>query len=283
MDDVTSGNRMPPRGVTAEELERTGHPMQLPLVRVRNVRDLGGYPFTTEDGSTGHTAYGAFLRAPLLSKLRPDDYAYLHEYYGEGLRRVVDLRSNFETSRWPDPFADGRDGVIYTHVPMLDQLNSGGFRDSLPDRMSTVYKSLLDNDGASIRKVMEALDGAPSNPGAPGTALFHCRAGKDRTGVIAMLLLGLAGVSDELILEDYAATQRFLGHGLRTQRIAVSILLRKAAPRCLFEAVPLEMEITLKHLHEHYGTARTYLLEHAGCSEALVDRLTLRLRGDMEQ
>lgn len=264
--------------MTPVQLERAGHPFQLPFKCVKNVRDLGGYPYTAEGGATGYTAYGAFLRAPSLGKLRERDYDYLRDYCGEGLRRVVDLRSTFETSHWPDPFAKGRDGVAYTAVPMLDQLNSGGFRNALPDRMFTVYKSLLDNDAESIRRVMEALDGEPGNPGAPGTALFHCRAGKDRTGVIAMLLLGLAGVSDDLIIEDYVATQRYLGYFLRTQRIAVTVLLRKKAPRCLFEALPQEMELTLEHLHAHYGTARNYLLNHAGCSEALVNRLAYRLR-----
>lgn len=82
-------------------------------------------------------------------------------------------------------------------------------RNALPDRMLMVYKSLLDNDAPSIRCVMEAIDEC----GAGGCTLFHCRAGKDRTGVIAMLLLGLAGVSDEDIVADYAATQQYLGWG----------------------------------------------------------------------
>lgn len=117
---------------------------QLPLARVRNVRDLGGYAYRAEDGSQGETAYGIFLRGPSLRKLTPGDYEYLQEY-GEGLKCVVDLRSDFEVGHWPDPYAHGRDGVTYVHVQMLDQLNSGKFRDALPDRMSTVYKGLLDN------------------------------------------------------------------------------------------------------------------------------------------
>lgn len=328
--------------VAAQGGPRRDHPRELPLRRVRNVRDLGGYAYMAEDGTRGTTAYGLLLRAPSLRSLRQDGFAYLADYGCGGLRRVVDLRSDFEVRHWPDPYAGGRDGVAYTHVPMLDQLNSGGFREALPDRMFTVYKSLLDNEGASIRRVLEALagvvvvgsagalgagcaevsgagsaerssagcaevlgagladasgvgcaeaqgagsSGAPSvgsagTPGAPGVgcALFHCRAGKDRTGVIAMLLLGLAGVADEDIVRDYAATQRFLGRGLRAQRIAVSVLLRRRAPRCLFEAIPEEMELTLAHLHECYGSARAYLREVAGCSEELLACLTARLRG----
>ena len=296
--------------VAAQEGPARDHPRELPLRRVRNVRDLGGYAYVAEDGTQGTTAYGFLLRAPSLRSLRHDGFAYLADYGCGGLRRVVDLRSDFEVRHWPDPYAGGRDGVAYTHVPMLDQLNSGGFREALPDRMFTVYKSLLDNEGASIRRVLEALAGvvdggsvevpgagsagAPGagssggpvvgsagTPGAPGVgcALFHCRAGKDRTGVIAMLLLGLAGVADEDIVRDYAATQRFLGRGLRAQRIAVSVLLRRRAPRCLFEAIPEEMELTLAHLHECYGSARAYLREVAGCSEELLACLTARLRG----
>ncbi|MFR3452293.1 MAG: tyrosine-protein phosphatase [Collinsella sp.] len=92
--------------------------------------------------------------------------------------------------------------------------------------MLTVYKSLLDNDGASIARVMTALD----SDGAPGCALFHCRAGKDRIGRHRCSLLGLAGVSDDDIVADYAATQRYLGRGLRAQRVATSIACA-AAPR----------------------------------------------------
>ena len=79
-------------------------PKQLPLARVRNVRDLGGYAYRAEDGSQGETAYGIFLRGPSLRKLTPGDYEYLQEY-GEGLKCVVDLRSDFEVGHWPDPYS----------------------------------------------------------------------------------------------------------------------------------------------------------------------------------
>lgn len=259
--------------VAADRREAAVHPHQLPLGRVRNVRDLGGYAYRAEDGSCGKTAHGVFLRGPSLRRLRPGDFEYL-QTYGSGLKCVIDLRSDFEVAHWPDPYADAREGVAYVHVPMLDQLNSGKFRDALPDRMFTVYKSLLDNDAPSICRVMAAID----ELGAGGCTLFHCRAGKDRTGVIAMLLLGLAGVSDEDIVADYAATQQYLGRGLRAQRWAVSALLCRRAPRCLFEAIPEEMELTLVHLHERYGTAREYLERHARVPSASLDRIAERLR-----
>lgn len=243
----------------------------LPLNGAHNVRDLGGYPFVDENGNSGITAFGVFLRSGTLRRLSPGDREALRGY---GLRRVVDLRSNFELKHWPDPYAKRpEEGVAYTHVPMLDQLNSSGFRGALPACMFDVYRSLLDDDASSIRAVMEALDGS-------GCSLFHCRAGKDRTGVIAMLLLGLAGVDDEHIVADYRVTQDYMGRGLRAQRVGVSILLFKKVPRCLFESAPIEMERTLEHLRQCYGTAREYLLSHAKCDPCLLDRLAKRLRGD---
>lgn len=247
-------------------------PYQLPLARVRNVRDLGGYAYRAEDGARGMTAHGVLLRGPSLRGLRRSDFGLLRSY-GAGLKCVIDLRSDFEVRHWPDPYARGRDGVVYVHVPMLDHLGSEKLRDSLPDRMFTVYRNLLENDGQSIRRVMEAIDSC----GSGGCTLFHCRAGKDRTGVIAMLLLGLAGVSDEDILADYVETQKHLGHGLCVKRHVVSLLLRRRAPRCLFEAIPSEMELTLDHLHARYGTARNYL-ESIGVSPATLNRLARLLR-----
>lgn len=242
----------------------------LPLRRVRNVRDLGGYPYVDEQGVSGTTASHVFLRSGALGALRSSDIALLRRY---GLARVIDVRSNFELKIWPDPFAEGRvEGVDYIHIPMMDQLNSNGFQGLLPECMFNVYRDLLDEDPASFRMLLEALDG-------PGCSLFHCRAGKDRTGVIAMLLLGLAGVDDAHIVADYAATGRYMGRGLRAQRVGVSILIRKKVPRCLFEADPREMQRTLDHLRTRYGSARGYLIDAAGCSEDLVDRIAERFRG----
>lgn len=247
---------------------------QLALARVRNVRDLGGYAYRTEDGSQGETAFGVFLRGPSLRRLGSRDFEALRGY-GQGLQCVIDLRSDFEVRHWPDPYANGRDGVTYVHIPMLDRLHAKGIRDAIPDRMSTVYKSLLDNDAQSIHGVMEAIE----RYGSGGCTLFHCRVGKDRTGVIAMLLLGLAGVSDADILEDFAATQRYLGRGTGAQRMALSIATLRRAPRSLFEAVPAEMELTLDYLHERYGSARVYLEDCAQAPPSVLDRIAQRLRG----
>ena len=242
----------------------------LPLKSVRNVRDLGGYPFTAENGACGVTAFRAFVRAGSLRGISAGDIEALRQY---GVRRIVDLRSPFELKHMPDDFSRGRRyDFEYVSVPMLDQLNSNGFGDALPERMSDVYIQLMDEDADDIRAAMEALDGE-------GASLFHCRAGKDRTGVIAMLLLGLAGVDDDFIVADYEVSDRYMGHGLQAQRLLVSLVLRKRAPKCLFESNPEEMRQALAHLHTTYGTARTYLHQKAACDPNLLDRITRKLQG----
>lgn len=269
----TRFGRVPLRKDAMATAPATTCPHQVPLRGARNVRDLGGYPFVTEDGHTGVTQRGVLLRGDALGGLRAADVEALEQL---GLRRVIDVRSSFELRHWPDPFAPGgrlaRPAITYVHIPMLDQLNSSGLRGQIPRRMSDVYLDLLDHDAESLRRVVEALDG-------PGCVLFHCRAGKDRTGVIAMLLLGLAGVDDATIVDDYAATGEYMSLGLHVQRALVAVFLRRRVPRSLFVAQPAEMERTLRHLHEHYGTARAYLQEYAGCAPELLDRMAARLRG----
>ena len=77
-------------------------------------------------------------------------------------------------------------GIDYIHIPMMDQLNSNGFQGLLPASMFDVYRDLLDEEPEDFKTLLEAADAR-----ADGCTLFHCRAGKDRTGVVAMLLLAL--------------------------------------------------------------------------------------------
>ena len=245
---------------------------ELTLRGAHNVRDLGGYPYRREDGRSGVTAFGAFLRGGSLGGLRRDGMAKLEAY---GLKRVIDMRSSWEVKHWPDPFSGGaRPGVEYVHIPMLDQLNSNGMRGQIPVCMFDVYKRLLDEDAQSIRQVFESLV-----LDEPGCVLFHCRAGKDRTGVIAMLLLGLAGVSDEEVIRDYAASRSVMTPSMWIQRALVTVVMRKSVPRSLFIAHPEEMRRTLVYLHERYGSAHSYLEGHAGIAPVVLDRLAARLCG----
>ena len=250
-------------------LAHTSEP--LPLRGAHNVRDLGGYSYVASDGARGVTASHVYLRSGSLTRLTRHDRAVLRSY---GLTRVIDVRSNLELKVFPDPYRRRPEpGVDYLHIPMMDQLNSNGFQGLLPESMFAVYRDLLDDGQPGFRALVDALDTAP------GCTLFHCRVGKDRTGVIAMLLLDLAGVSEAEIVADYAVSERYMGGFLRLQRVGASILTRRIVPKCLFEAAPHEMERTYAYLYERYGGARRYLTETVGCQPAAVERLARRLQG----
>lgn len=240
---------------------KTARPLQ--LEGARNVRDLGGYP--AADGAL--TRPGVFLRADGLGDLTAADCRALADY---GVTCVVDLRSRREREEKPDAI-HGYPGIANFHVEMLDQLNSGNYSDQLPDTMGEVYLSLLDQSGRAIARVMDLL---AENQGC---GLFHCTAGKDRTGVIAMLLLDLAGVPRDVIAADYAVSEVHLAAQVAQ---LIQKLREDGVPvrEHLFRSQPVDICRAYDHLYGRYGGAGAYLL-HIGCTPEVISTLKARLLG----
>lgn len=222
----------------------------------QNVRDLGGY--LSWDGRPVRKR--RFLRAGGLHALTSEGVAAVRAL---GVDCIVDLRSSFEASRMPDTLRE--DGEIdYVHLPMLDYIQSAigdGGSPRFPDSMEEMYVGLLEHSGETFLRLLRVC-GDP----AYHTVLFHCTAGKDRTGVSAMLLLGLAGVSREDIVEDYSHSER-----LFPQRP-----LHPELPGYLFESRPETMEAALDHLDAEYGGVRGYLAR-IGVDGALEEALLRKL------
>ncbi len=174
-----------------------------------NVRDVGGLP--TLDG--GETVYGRLLRSENLQELTSSDVDLLVRELG--LTTVVDLRSTLElTTEGPAPL-DAVAGVRHAHHPVLKEFLDASDtikaallteavkadRDRYPDDlMCGHYLGYLEN------RPEEVVGALRSIATAPGAAIVHCAAGKDRTGVVVALALTVAGVVPEVIMEDYAAT-----------------------------------------------------------------------------
>ena len=166
---------------------------QIPFEGCFNFRDLGGYG--TIRGR--HVRTGRLYRADGPHALSADDVDKLH---GLHLATVVDLRTQREASE-RGRYVAVLPGVVEHHLSMIDVLPDA---DTLPDWIdprvvAAQYRNMLDHGSAAIAQALEIL----SDPGAY-PAVFHCSAGKDRTGVLAALLLGLLGVPDETIVADYA-------------------------------------------------------------------------------
>jgi protein-tyrosine phosphatase len=176
-----------------EQLEREGRlpgaDRRLAWPGFLNARDLGGLPL----GRAGLTLYRALVRSDLPGLYSKLDRRVLADY---GVRTVIDLRSPRELVDRPNPL---RDHPGYRHIPMLvdrDLEHVRDFRD-----MTRTYRWQVDNRGEAVAEILRAIAAA-----AEGGVLFHCLAGKDRTGVISALLLALAGVDRPSLVEDYLLT-----------------------------------------------------------------------------
>ena len=232
----------------------------LPLEGAWNIRELGGYP--TRDGRM--TRKGVFLRADGTHNLSARDVESLRE---RGVTLAVDLRSPEEVRRQPSRLA-GQEGIRYENVSMFDRMHSALFQDDFPKSMAALYAQLLHNAGVEYARVFRLF---LEND---GVSLFHCTAGKDRTGVVAMLLLQLAGVPEETIAEDYAASEE----NLRKQEIRQRAFYAQqglAIPAHVFGSKPEDMEQTLSLLYREYGGAAGYL-RACGLTQEELSRLISR-------
>jgi protein-tyrosine phosphatase len=230
---------------------------------VLNARDLGGY--ATADGRM--TRWGAVVRSDSLAALTPAGREALVDY---GVRSIVDLRLPDEVAEQPNPFAEpDTHGVAYANVSFIDP--GVGPVDDITT-LADDYTSMLDRFGEKVAAVMTTIARAPE-----GGVLVHCAAGKDRTGLVSALLLGLVGVAPETIAADYALTAECLrprdeqwlesGPGDRAEREEA---LARFAPTA---EVMLEV---LDRLTERYGGVEAYLLE-AGVAPDDLARLRARL------
>jgi len=226
-----------------------------------NFRDLGG--FATEDGR--RVRWGRLFRSDALHHLTPADLRRVRDELG--IRIVVDLRSTAERAG-EAPTSLCAPPVREHHVPLFD-----GERRSAPSSMTLdeIYSILLRVARAPIARFVRLL--AESRE----PVLFHCAAGKDRTGVLSAVVLGVAGVGDEDIVADYAYTRHALPRILERLKASESYAyVFTELPPDTLHAEPATMVAPLDRLREKYGSVRGYAVA-AGVAETTLDRLSDRL------
>jgi protein-tyrosine phosphatase len=243
---------------------------KLPLEGPRNFRDLGGYP--TEDSR--RVRWGQVFRADSLSELTEADVAYLGRL---GLARVIDLRGDDEVRERPNRLA-GRAGFTYVRRPTGEEglspgewarrFEAGELGEIDASWLVRGYVRTLDERAARVGAVLSELASRPS------PAVFHCTAGKDRTGVISALLLLLLRVPREVVIGDYSLTALYTGNripaadawfeerGIEPERAAHVLSSRREA-----------MEETLAHLDSAHGGAERFLRERARVGEGEIRSL----------
>lgn len=238
-----------------------------------NLRDLGGYRV-----ASGVIARGRVFRCDLLHRVDPDlGAAWLRD---NGVGRLIDLRTQAE--RQQDGFIAASEHCDALHRGLLDEVwswtaeNESSDEWFLRDRTLEMYE----HHGDRIVTVLEDIATAPEG------VLFHCTAGKDRTGVVASALLGVLGADRETIVADYArstdAMPAIIGwyrdlalaegaEDLEAMRDAE--LERRIVERA---ASPATMSGVLIGIEERYGSFAGWSAAH-GAAADLAERLARKL------
>jgi protein-tyrosine phosphatase len=209
-----------------------------------NFRDLGGY--ATEDGR--ELKWQRLYRADGLTRLSTEDCAALTEL---GLSTVIDLRTKDEVDqrgKFPVEVVE----VEYHHLPLSDSIpGTEEIRDwGEPQFVSARYRQLLTEGAGSIARAIHLLASPGSLP-----AVFHCSAGKDRTGVLAAVVLGCLGVSDAVIIDDYSLSSigtAKLMDSLRAE-YADSVEEVEKYAAAILRVMPDSMDGFIDHVRTQYG------------------------------
>ena len=246
-----------------------------------NVRDVGGLP--TVDGRS--TRPGVLLRSDNLQGLTAADVERLT---GElGVRTVVDLRTTGELHlEGEGPLR--ATFVAHHHVPLIPEV--AGEPDEAevdravphrPDRAGTTptdmtgyYVGYVEDAPQNLARALRLLADA-----ATGTALVHCAAGKDRTGVVVALALSLAGVHRDAVVADYVASAERIEGVL--ERLQASVTYGPALADVTADLITPEagsMERFLDHVDRAYGGPHGLAMS-IGVDEETVARLGTRLVG----
>lgn len=227
----------------------------LPVTSVRNTRDLGGY----ETQSGAYTKSHKYVRCAGMDNLTEVDRQYLIDY---GMRAVIDLRSAAERQKEPNVLLDD-DIIKYYSIDLF----GGGDAVLVPQNMDfkdmgDLYCILLDQAQPAIKEVFKTFLQYPYDG-----VIFHCSAGKDRTGVIAALLLDLAGCHEYDIVKDYSESYE---NNMEINE-KLEKMLEPGQVRYLYSE-PLYMMKMLNHLRDHYGSSQEYLVK-IGLTNEEIDEL----------
>ncbi|KZT71481.1 hypothetical protein DAEQUDRAFT_736668 [Daedalea quercina L-15889] len=259
--------------------KRLSQPPFVTVPGVVNVRDLGSYPSQTSPGFM--TRPGFIFRSGEVSSITEEGKEKLKEL---GVATIYDLRSDTEIERYESPCPD-IDGVEIIRTPVFKtedysphmmakrfELYASGKTEALME----LYSQILDHGGPAFAAILRHVRDRPNE-----AFVFHCTAGKDRTGVAAALLLALAGVNDDLIAEDYALTR--VGREPARQMVMARLsqvplfATNTEAALNMFTCRRETMLAFLTLLRDRYGGVEGYINTFAGLSPEDIQRIRTNL------
>lgn len=243
----------------------------LPLSGGCNFRDLGGY--RTPHGM--RVRWGQVFRSGVLDGLSEADHAVLAPL---GVQSVIDLRTDGERAlrpsrlpgAWPAaPWARSHGSSGGNHQRVVLETTADEMRAS----MVKVYRRMPFEQADAYREIFQRIaDGALP-------LLFHCHGGKDRTGVVAALLLDLLGVPRPVVMHDYALTNQCLARDRRTLGGDAQHAMPddEAVRAPMMTADPAYLAQTFAKLEKDFGSVEGYLDQHLGIGATVRAAIGARL------
>ncbi len=244
--------------------------IRLPLEGTSNTRDIGGY--VAENNK--FFKWKKILRSDCMSKITENDKGYLINKYK--LKKIIDLRSPAEISIVENALAKD-ERVQYINISLADEIdpNKPLNLENLHDNfLRDFYINILENKQSNVKDVIKEIIDLEDD----SSVLFHCTAGKDRTGVISMLLLGICGVERQDISTNYMQTAtnlKYNNHFVESNKRLIKKYDKKQGENLIKKIIGSNeeyIEDTYDRLIEKYGTFKDYFL-HIGITKDEIDKL----------
>ena len=248
---------------------------RLPLEKTYNFRDIGGYRTT----DNRRMRWGVVFRSSHLAELSDNDHDLLEHI---GIKLVCDFRTIEETENQPDRLPSDT-SMEYLHMPIahgkfdpaeaIGRIKKGDISWLTDDFMTNNYLKQIDDFAHLWKQFFERLMDPRNRP-----LVFHCTAGKDRTGVCAALILLAAGVSESTVIADHALSNTYNAQVIH--RIEHEIRKFGIDPddmRSYLSAPREAMEAVVAHLKDTYGSAKDYLVDKAGLKQKDLQELIMEL------
>ena len=233
---------------------------RLALENVKNARDLGGVP--TLDGNVVN--WGKFLRTASLDDITSEEIDILKDY---GVSTIIDLRRTNEIPFESQTHKALKENFDFNHISLApnEEFRKEEIEQIINKEISigATYRTLIDN----FPKIKQIMEVCANNA---GVILFHCQEGKDRTGIISMILLGIANVARADIIADYEISSAYLGYVERYDENEPYSVFRITSPYNMKEAY--------EYIDRKYKTFEEYLL-YAKVKPEVIDKLKEKLIG----
>nr|WP_199157403.1 tyrosine-protein phosphatase [Pedobacter sp. ASV2] len=231
----------------------------VPVKGATNFRDLGGYE--TKQGT--HVKWGKIYRSGEISKLTDADIQLLNQKH---INFVVDFRGNDEVAKAKDRLPQG---AGYIQLPAGSE-NLGNLMLQLPklnsaDSLMESFYSQTSHLKAKYQPFFQALLQQPDS----SALLFHCTAGKDRTGIGAALLLYALGVPEQTILEDYLLSNEY--RKVENEQMIQGLVkmgVKEQVARDLAGVKQEYLMATYNAILSQYGSLDNFLTTEMGLSNA---------------